>query len=143
VVIVCDLLAWRRGHTLQGEVCHIIGGGPIPVHVARDWADDAFVKAVLHDGTNIHTIHHFGRHIPAVLRTAIDLGPVPQFTGAECAHCGSRWNLQNDHIDPVNNDGPTEYSNLQPLCWADHQRKTEDDRRKGLLGHKPPRRAPP
>src|SRR5438105_3413520 len=31
--LVCDLWAWRRGHTEGEEVCAIVGGGPIPVEV--------------------------------------------------------------------------------------------------------------
>jgi Domain of unknown function (DUF222)/HNH endonuclease len=143
LVLVCDLYAWRRGHTHPGEVCHIIGGGPIPVDVAAGLAHDAFIKAVVHDGTEIRTIKHFGRHLPAPLRTALDLGPVPQFTGRQCSKCGRRWGLQYDHVNPVANRGPTEYRNLQALCWVDHQFKTEKDREAGLLGPHVPGRAPP
>ncbi len=138
VVIVCDLYAWRRGHTHRGEVCHIIDGGPIPVHVAKQLGHDAFLKAALHDGVKIDTVTHFGRHRPAELQTALDLGPVPAFTGAECADCGQRWCLQWDHVNPVANGGPTTYTNLQPRCWADHRAKTERDRQAGLLGPQPP-----
>ena len=31
LVVVCDLRAWRRGRAEEGEVCHVIGGGPVPV----------------------------------------------------------------------------------------------------------------
>jgi hypothetical protein len=139
LVLVCDLFAWRRGHTHPGEACHIIGGGPIPVEVAKDLAGDAFVKAVLHDGVEIHTIKHFGRYLPAPLRSALDLGPIPEFTGRECTDCGSRWGLQYDHVDPVANQGPTEYANLKARCYKDHEIKTERDRQAGLLGPKAPR----
>jgi hypothetical protein len=139
LVLVCDLFAWRRGHTHASEACHIIGGGPIPVEVAKELAADAFVKAVLHDGVEIHTIKHFGRYLPAPLRTALDLGPVPEFTGRECTDCGSRWGLQYDHVDPVANQGPTEYANLKARCYKDHQIKTEKDRQAGLLGPAMPR----
>lgn len=133
LVIVCDLGAWRRGHTHDGDACHIIGGGPIPVDLAQELCHDAFVKAVLYEGTDIHTVKHFGRHFKAELRTALDLGPVPAFTGRQCAECGSRWGLQYDHIDPVANAGPTSYENIQALCWDDHRIKTERDREAGLL----------
>jgi HNH endonuclease len=137
LVLVCDLYAWRRGHSHPGELCHIIGGGPLPPEVAKDLAQDAFVKVALHDGTNIHTVKYFGRHLPAALRTALDLGPVPEFTGRACVDCGSRWGLEYDHVDPVANGGPTEYANLQARCYKDHQLKTEQDRKAGLLGPKP------
>ena len=134
LVVVCDVFAWRRGHTHPGEVCHIIGGGPIPVDRARQLTEDAFLKAVLYDGVKIDTVKHFGRHLPAELKTALDLGPVPAFTGRQCSECGSRWGLEYDHIDPVGHHGPTSYDNIQALCWADHRAKTERDRRAGLIG---------
>src|SRR5579884_1263573 len=42
LVIVCDLRAYRRGHAHEGEPCHIAGGGPIPVSLARRLGQDAF-----------------------------------------------------------------------------------------------------
>ena len=90
-------------------------------------------------GPGDNTIKHFGRHLPAALRTALDLGPVPAFTGRACVDCGSRWGLQYDHVDPVAHHGPTQYTNLQPRGWTDHQTKTERDRQAGLLGPHAPR----
>lgn len=113
-------------------MCHIVGGGPIPVDLAETLCEDAFVKAALHTGKDIHTIKHFGRHLPAELRTALDLGPVPAFTGRECAQCGKRWGLEYDHQDPVANHGPTSYDNLQALCWDDHQGKSGRERESGM-----------
>jgi len=138
LVIVCDLFAWRRGHTHPGEVSQVIGGAPIPVELAHELGKDAFLKAVLHDGVAVHTIKHFGRHFPTELRTALDLGPVPAFTGAQCAECGSLFGLEYDHVNPVANKGETSLSNVQFLCWDDHQAKTERDRQAGLLGPDPP-----
>jgi hypothetical protein len=138
LVIVCDLRAYRRGHAHDGEPCHIIGGGPIPVSLARELGRDAFLKAVLHDGTEIHTIAHFGRRYPAVLRTALELGGPPDFDGNVCAApgCDRRYHLQHDHIDPVANGGLTSYANNQLLCPPDHRLKTEHDRKAGLLRRK-------
>ena len=134
LVIVCDLYAWRRGHAHPGEPCHIIGGGPIPVDLARQLSEDAFLKVVLHDGTDIRTVQHIGRYCPVELRTALDLGPVPAFTGRQCAECGVRWGLEYDHITPIERDGVTSYDNIQALCWADHRDKTDRDRRAGTAG---------
>jgi hypothetical protein len=111
LVIVCDLRAYRRGHADDGEPCHIVGGGPIPVSLAQELGRDAFLKAVLHDGTAIHTIAHFGRRYPAVLRTALMLGAPPAFEGRTCADpgCDRRY----------------------------HRTKTGRDRKAGLLRGKP------
>lgn len=136
LVMVCDLRAWRRGHTHGDEVCHVIGGGPVGVGVARQLAEDAFLKAVIHDGVAIQMVAHFGRHIPAHLRTALDLGPVPELDGVTCVEegCFRRYGTEWDHVDPVANGGLTSYANLEPRCTPDHLEKTERDRKAGLLG---------
>ncbi len=63
---------------------------------------------------------------------------MPAFTGARCGDCGSRFGLEYDHVNPVANKGETSLSNVQALCWDDHQAKTERDRQAGLLGPSPP-----
>lgn len=136
LVVVCDLNSWRRGHAHPGEPCHIVGGGPIPVEVAKELAQDAFLKCVLHDGVEIHTVSHHGRHLKAELRTALDLGPVPEFTGQTCVDCGGRDGLEYDHQDPYANHGPTSYGNLKARCWLCHQLKTQRDLAAGRLGPK-------
>ena len=85
VVVTVDLRAFRRGHTHDGEQCSIVGAGPIPVELARTLAEDGFLKAVLHDGVAIHTVAHFGRHLPAELRTALELGAPPTSTGSSAS----------------------------------------------------------
>jgi len=136
LVLVCDLNAYRRGHAHDDERCHIIGGGPIPVSVARELAQDAFLKVVLHDGVNVHTVAHFGRHRPAHLETALRLGAPPGFEGVTCAEygCDRRYGLEWDHVDPCANGGPTSLANLKPECKPHHWDKTERDRKAGLLG---------
>jgi hypothetical protein len=134
VVFVCDVAAYRRGHAHPGEACHIVGGGPVPVSLIRDVAeDDAFVKAVLHDGTRIHTVVHYGRHIPAEVLTALELGAVPGFDGISCCETECDRHLEWDHVDPAANWGPTSYDNLKPRCYPHHQEKTARDRQAGLL----------
>jgi hypothetical protein len=132
-VIVCDLRAYRRGHAHEGEQCHLVGGGPIPVSLAREMIRDAFLKAVLHDGVHIHTVKHFGRRIPAELRTALELGPLPDLDGVVCseAGCDRRYGLEWDHDNPVAHGGQTSYDNLNPKCGPHHWDKTERDRRAG------------
>jgi hypothetical protein len=144
VVFAVDLNAYRRGHAEPGEVCRIVGGSPVPVDVVKTMAQDGFLKAVIHDGVNIHLVKHFGRHIPATLRTALDLGPPPGFDGLQCDDddCDKRDGIEIDHLDPVANGGPTSTKNIGPKCKPSHRAKTERDRAQGLLGTKR-RRGPP
>ncbi len=133
LVVVCDLNAWRRGHAHEGEPCHLIGGGPIPVDLAKELASDAFLKVVLHDGVDIHKVHHAGRRYTAELRTALDIGPVPAFEGRACVDCRRTWGLEYDHDDPIAHTGPTSYANVMARCRPCHAEKTERDRSAGLL----------
>jgi hypothetical protein len=145
LVIVVDLPALARGHAHAGEVCHIVGGGPIPVRVARELAVGAFVKVVVHDGTKVDTVKHYGRRRPAVLQSVLDVGDPPSFDGVTCAEegCDRRFGLQWDHKDPVANRGATSRQNLQPLCYPHHIEKTERDRNAGLLNGHRKERGPP
>jgi hypothetical protein len=144
-VIVCDLNAYRRGQAHEGEVCHIVGGGPIPVELARELSKDAFLKVVLHDGVEIRTVKHFGRRIPAELRTALELGGLPALDGVTCTEeeCERRYGLEWDHVDPIANGGVTSVDNLKPRCSPHHWDKTERDRKAGRLGGRRTRARPP
>jgi 5-methylcytosine-specific restriction endonuclease McrA len=147
IVYAVDLPAWIRGELAEGELCHVVGGGPVTLSEVSRQVADAFIKVVVHDGTKVETVVHFGRRRPAVLQTVLDLGPPPDFDGVECSTegCGRRFGVQWDHVDPVANGGATSKANLAPLCPPCHWEKTERDRAAGLLG--PPRtrpeRAPP
>jgi hypothetical protein len=138
LVLVCDINAFQRGTAEPGEVCQIIGGGPVPVSLARELASTAFIKGVIYRGKRVESVAHFGRHLSAELRTALGLGDAPLFEGVACADCGRRYGLQWDHVDPVANHGPTSYENIQPLCWPCHQDKTRRDRDAGLLTPRAP-----
>jgi len=142
VVYVCDLSAAARGHTHGDELCHVVGGGPVPVSVVREAAVGAFVKVAVRDGRKLDTIVHYGRNIPAELRTALELGDPDRLDGAVCIEdgCDRRYGLEWDHDDPVANGGATSYANLKPRCKPDHRAKTERDRTAGLTGGS---RAPP
>jgi hypothetical protein len=118
VVVRIDLDA-LRGWTEPGEVCEIRGVGPIPVPVALRMAKDAFLKAVVTDGVDVHQVVHLGRKPPAVLRTA--LGELYQSCVKE--GCGATTNLEFDHNQPWSQGGPTRLTNLNPVCRYDHREK--------------------
>ncbi len=118
-VIRIDHASLIRGHTEPGEVCEIVGSGPIPVAVASKLLDDAFIKAVLVDGTDVLAVSHLGRTIPARLRTAIEeLYPECVLEG-----CHMTENLEIDHNVPIEEGGRTELRNLGRLCCHHHHYK--------------------
>ncbi len=131
-VIVCDLNAYRRGRRGRGSrvTSSTVGRSRLRW---RELAEDAFLKVVLHDGVNIHTAAHFGRHRPAALQTALDMGAAPAFEGVACTDCDRKYHLQWDRVDPCANGGITSLDNLQPRCPPCHHAKTERDRKRGLL----------
>jgi hypothetical protein len=62
VVIVQAAEVARRGHAHPGELCHVVGGGPVaPSVVEALIGAGAFVKAVLHDGERVTDVAHYGR----------------------------------------------------------------------------------
>jgi len=115
-----DHSALLRGHAEPGEVCDIPGIGPIPAGVARSLASDSILKVLLTDGADIKAVVHYGRTIPARIRTALEArDPVCVVPG-----CDVRVGLEIDHIVPFKEDGPTSLDNLARLCSWDHHLKT-------------------
>ena len=125
VVVRIDHAALLRGSTEPGEVCEIVGVGPIPVARVSQLLDDCFVKLVLVDGTDVIAVSHPGRTIPARLRTAVEE------MYAECVveGCNVTENLDIDHNLPIEAGGPTALWNLGRLCPNHHDRKHRHDLR--------------
>jgi 5-methylcytosine-specific restriction endonuclease McrA len=120
--VVIDHAVLVRGAALPGETCEIPGVGPVNAQWVRELLGEAFVTAVVKKGRDITTVAHFGRHIPAELRTAMIVG------GRECciAGCTRREYLEIDHSEiDYANGGPAAWWNLQHLCSVDHRRKTQ------------------
>jgi hypothetical protein len=103
----------------EGGTCEATGTGPVPVSEAIGAIlADAFVKILAHDGTDITTVCHHGRHIPEVLRTAIF-----ERDGYTCVRpgCGATTRLQIHHwVLDYGKQGPTVYWNLASVCPHDH-----------------------
>jgi hypothetical protein len=102
------------------EVSHIDGVGEVPVRVIESLLSDAYLKVLFYQGTEVHTISHPGRYINAPIRTALaNDNPCCAVPG-----CGATTFLEIDHIQPVNDQGPTTLSNLVRLCRWHHDKKT-------------------
>jgi hypothetical protein len=115
---------------LRGEagMCEATGTGPVPVSEAIGAIlADAFVKIVVHDGVDISTVCHHGRHIPEVLRTAIH-----ERDGYTCVRpgCGATSRLQIHHwVVDYGKRGATAYWNLASACPHDHDLLTHGGHR--------------
>ncbi len=118
-VVRIDHTALLRGWTEPGEVCEIVGHGPIPVTVASRLLDDAFIKAVVVDGTDVLAVSHLGRTIPARLRTAVE----EMHRECDIDGCHVTTGLEIDHNQPVEEFGKTELCNLGRLCQHHHHHK--------------------
>jgi hypothetical protein len=121
VHVMIDHAALVRGNAIEGETCEIPGVGPVDVAWVREMLGEAFVTAVIRKGRDITTVAHFGRHIPAHLRTAMIVG------GRECvvAGCHARGYLEIDHCEiDYANGGPAAWWNLDFGCSVHHRRKT-------------------
>ena len=122
VHVVIDHTALVRGYAVAGERCEIPGVGPVNVAWVREQFGEAFVTAVIKKGRDITTVAHFGRHVPAELRTAMIVG------GRECdvVGCNARGYLERDHSEVDYADGgPTAWWNLGWMCSVHHRRKTK------------------
>jgi hypothetical protein len=115
-----DAEALRRGHVEGGEVSEIPGVGPIPVAAARRLLNDAIVKVIFTEGTDIKAVAHVGRTIPAKLRTALE----ERDPTCVVPVCDVRMGLEIDHIIPYAEGGLTTLANTARLCKWHHYLKT-------------------
>jgi hypothetical protein len=120
ILVRVDKRAFDRGRSEPGDVCEIPGVGPIPVSVARKLSGDAILKALITDGTDVRSISHLGRTIPAKLRTAVE----EAYPTCAVEGCEVDRHLEIDHKQPVARGGKTELANLQRLCAHHHDEKT-------------------
>jgi hypothetical protein len=121
--LVMDHSIFALGDQLPGAKCEIPGVGPVNAQWARDLLGESFLTFVIKKGKDITTVAHFGRHIPAELRTALVV------SGRECdvEGCHNRGYLEIDHSHPVAKGGLTSWENLRWLCYLHHKRKTQGD----------------
>jgi hypothetical protein len=117
-----DYAALKRGHTAHGEVCEIAGVGSIPVATATEYLGEAFLKLLVVDGTDIRTIAHMGRSLPAKLRTAVE----ERDRVCQVPTCDMSIGLEIDHIVPFAEGGATSFENLVRLCKRHHLQKTHE-----------------
>ena len=132
--VLVDLEALLRGQAEPGETCEIPGIGPIPVSRLYQLAPEAFWHVLVTRGKDIRSYCAMSRYIPTMLKVALAA------RDRECAvaGCNRTEGLEIDHIVPVEERGPTTYTNLERKCFHDHR---ENKHRRGLdvdAGRAPP-----
>lgn len=111
-----------RGHPLEGELCEMVGHGPIPVSVVEQIIADAnpFITAVLTHHDRLVGVHHFRRRPNAHQKTALNwLYPTCAARG-----CNARLGLESDHRDDWARTHYTLLEGLDRLCSHHHSLKT-------------------
>jgi len=120
LMVRVDLDALLRGAVEPGEVCEIDNQGPIPVAMARDLANDSFLRVVFHRSGDIRAVSHFGRTVNRRVRTAL----AHRDRCCVVPGCGVPYGLEIDHVVPFAAGGPTELQNLALLCHHHHYLKS-------------------
>ena len=115
-----DARPWLTGEFGPGDVCEIVGAGPVPPEVMWHFATDALVYGIVERGTDVSHINKLGGEIPDALRHAV-LAHSP-----ECilVNCHETHGLEIDHSQPRARVGPHAIGNLKPLCHHHHVLKT-------------------
>lgn len=116
VVLRVDLAALKRGETDADELCEIPGIGPVSLATARRTLGDCFLKIVIREGSEIRSVCHPGRTIPAHLETAL------QERDPQCVvpGCDNSLYLQTHHRVAVHEHGRTTMENLVRICTWHH-----------------------
>jgi len=122
VIVRVDLDTLLRGVVAEGELCEIVGYGPVPVSVIEELiaSGNAFIAAVLTRAQQIQGVFHFGRRPNALQSTALDfLYPMCAVKG-----CNARAGLQSDHRKDWIKTKFTVFDLLDRLCPHHHRLKT-------------------
>lgn len=122
LMVRVDLDALLRGRARSGECCEIDGQGPIPVPMARDLANDSFLRVLFHKADDIRAVSTLGRTVKRQLRIAL----AARDRCCVVPGCGAASGLGIDHVIPFSEGGPTELDNLALLCHHHHFLKTFD-----------------
>ena len=144
VILVSHGVAKRGWKDVKdGEHCKIPGLGPVPVEVAKEIADDAFLTGLFYDGTDLRHMNRITRNWPIGVRLALELGEPPDFDGVKCTDCGRRFRPEKDHVEPHCQDGPASTTNGRWRCDPCHADKTGRDRAAGKLTPRAPSKNKP
>jgi len=120
-VVRVDASAIRRGHTIENEVCEVVGVGPIDVAAAIDLLGEATVRILIKDGQDVLSMATATRHYPPALAIA-----VAERANWECSNraCSNTGYVEYDHEDDYVRSKDSSYHQLHPFCGCCHDLKT-------------------
>ena len=110
---------------MHGEVCELVGFGPVAASAIRDLIDtaDPFLAAVVTRGEQVVGVAHLGRRATAAQQTALEwLYPKCAVEG-----CSSGAFLENDHSVDWAATHLTVLDLMDRLCSHHHDLKTIDN----------------
>lgn len=121
-ILRIDLTAFLRGHVTDGEVCEIVGLGPVSVDAARSMMGDCLLKAVLTHGSKVAGVVHLNR-VPTVAQKLALLWMSPTCT---TEGCDNRVGLEIDHRIDWAVTKHTRIEELEHECGRCHDKKTRE-----------------
>jgi hypothetical protein len=124
IMVRVDLDTILRGAPVEGELCEVVGYGPVAVSVIDELManGNAFVVGVLTRSEKLLGVLHYGRTPNAHQKSALD------FLYPSCAvkGCAARAGLQSDHRVDWSKTKFTVLDLLDRLCPHHHRLKTND-----------------
>jgi hypothetical protein len=120
VIVRIDHAALVRGYRHADECCEIDGIGLVPVATVRAMTADAYLAAVVTDGTDIRSVVHLGRTPTALQRTAL----IARDPECVVPGCHVRHGLEIDHVEEWAATKITRIDSLARLCHYHHGQKT-------------------
>ena len=121
VVARVDLEALLRGHTTQGEVCELLGHGPVACSAISEMLEaGGFLALVVTKGTQVLGVAHVGRRPTVHQQTALEwLYPSCAVKG-----CSAAPRLERDHRIDWSQSHITLLEWIDLLCHHHHRLKT-------------------
>jgi hypothetical protein len=122
IMVRVDFDALLRGFPIEGELCEIVGYGPVPVSVVEGFManDNAFLVGLMTKSHQLVGVHHYGRRPNAHQQSALDF----LYPCCAVAGCPARAALQYDHREDWSTTKITSFDLLDRLCVHHHGLKT-------------------
>jgi hypothetical protein len=124
ILVRVDLDPLLRGHPSDGEICELVGYGPVPVSTVRDMidTDNPVVAAIATKGKDVVGVAHLSRRPTAHQRSALEwLNPTCGVEG-----CNALGHLEIDHAVDWSKTNITLLDLLDRLCPHHHDLKTNE-----------------